>query len=225
MLTEWMDETVTPCSEELTGNPRLQILICGVKEEMRELVVLVGPAGSGKSTFRRRHPEWAVVSKDDIRRNVFGRDFDLLYEDAVARVFAATLVEAVDSPAEVVCVDNTNLTRAERSEMIEVARASGRVPIAYVMPHAPVDVLYKRKLDQLALLASNNPGVVVGGFPEERYLMMYNRYEEVDEEEGFVKVFREVEPLPQSRKRARTARKKRRSTTLRRLDALPLFSQ
>ena len=188
------------------------------------MVVLVGPAGSGKSTFRSRHPEWAVVSKDDIRRSVFHRDFDLLYEDAVTNIFAATLVEAVQSPAEVVCVDNTNLTSAERSELIDVARASGRVPVAYVMPHAPRDILYKRKLSQLETLASNNPDIVVGGFPEERYAMMYDRYEEITDDEGFVKVFREVQSLPTSKKRARSARK-RRSNTLRRLDALPLFSQ
>lgn len=189
------------------------------------MVVLVGPAGSGKTTFRNRHPEWAVVSKDDIRRSVFHRDFDLLYEDAVTNIFAATLVEAVESPAEVVCVDNTNLTRAERGELIDVARASERVPVAYVMPSAPRDLLYKRKLAQLKLLASGNPGIVVGGFPEERYTMMYNRYEEVSENEGFVKIFKEVEPLPSPKKRNVRAARKRRTNTLRRLDALPLFSQ
>ena len=202
----------------------MPILIRGVRK-MRELVVLVGPAGSGKTTFRNRHPEWAIVSKDDIRRSVFHRDFDLRFESAVTNIFAATLVEAVQSPAEVVCVDNTNLTRAERGELIDVARASKRVPVVYIMPSAAREVLYKRKLSQLDLLASSNPGIVVGGFPEERYTMMYNRYEEVSEDEGFVKIFREVEPLPASKKRRTRATRKRRTSTLRRLDALPLFSQ
>ena len=166
-----------------------------------------------------------MVSKDDIRRNVFRRDFDLKYEDAVTNIFAATLVEVVQSSAEIVCVDNTNLTRVERGELIDVARASGRVPVAYVMPRAPQDILYKRKLEQLEMLASNNSEIAVGGFPEERYTMMYNRYEEVSEKEGFVKVFREVEPLPSRRKGMTRATRKRRKSTLRRLDALPLFSQ
>ena len=208
----------------MTAAPRFAILICGVRK-MRELVVLVGPAGSGKTTFRNRHPEWAVVSKDDIRRCVFRRDFDLQYEDAVTSIFAATLVEAVQSPAEVVCVDNTNLTRAERSELIDVARASGRIPVAYVMQSAARDILYKRKLAQLDMLASDNPGMAVGGFPEERYKMMYNRYEEVSEDEGFVRIFKEVEPLASPKKRTARPARKRRSNTLRRLDAFPLFSQ
>ncbi|MCK4581530.1 MAG: AAA family ATPase, partial [Dehalococcoidia bacterium] len=78
---------------------------------MRQLVVLVGLPGSGKTSFRERHPKWAVVSKDDIRRTVFHRDFDLDYEDAVERIFTAALVETVQSSAQVVCVDSTNLTR------------------------------------------------------------------------------------------------------------------
>ena len=192
---------------------------------MRQLAVLVGLAGSGKTTFRDHRPEWAVVSKDDIRRSIFHRDFDLKYESAVTNIFAAMLVEAVESPAEVVCVDNTNLTRAERQELIEVARASGRQPIAYVMPPAPLDCLYERKLHQLEVLAADNSGIVVGGFPRERYVMMYNRYEEVSEDEGFATVFKEVAPL-RSRKvrRARPARR-RRARPLRQLDPLPLFSQ
>ncbi len=187
--------------------------------------MLVGPSGSGKTTFRNRHPEWAIVSKDDIRRSVFHRDFDLRYEDAVTNIFAASLIEAVESPADVVCVDNTNLTRAERGALVDVAHASKRVPVAYVMPSAPRDVLYKRKLAQLDLLASSNPEIVVGGFPEERYAMMYSRYEEVSEDEGFVKVFKEVAPLPSAKKRRVRATHKRRTKTLRRLDALPLFAQ
>ena len=84
---------------------------------------------------------------------VFNRDFDLSYEEVVDRIFAAVLVETVESPAEVVCVDNTNLTREERSSLIEVALASGRESVAHVMPLLSLETLYRRKQAQLRELA------------------------------------------------------------------------
>ncbi len=187
---------------------------------MRELVVLVGLPGSGKTSFCSHHPDWAVLSKDHIRRNVFHRDFDLAYEDAVDRIFAAMLVETVDSPARVVCVDNTNLTRGVRAPLIEVARLSGRTPIAYVMPVLPMETMYARKLRQLEELARNHPEIEVSGFSLDRYEMMYHLYEEVSEDEGFARVFHNTEVAP-VKKRSRRTRGRRSPVP----EPLPLFAQ
>jgi|LZCG01.1.fsa_nt_gb predicted kinase len=189
---------------------------------MRKLVVLVGLSGSGKTTFCKKHPEWAVVSKDHIRRMIFHRDFDLSYEDVVDRIFTAALVEAVDSPAQVVCVDNTNLTREERRSLIEVALLSGREPIAYVMPLLPLETMYKRKMKQLEELARNCPEIVVGGFSRERYERIYRSYEAVCEDEGFARVIHEVPPL-QPRRRAKRVRRTRRRREGE-VKPLPLFA-
>ena len=194
---------------------------------MKQLIVLVGLAGSGKTTFRKQYPEWAVVSKDDIRRTIFCCDFDLDYENTVERIFAATLVEAVDSPAHTVCVDNTNLTRAERQSLVDVARLSGREPIAFVMPKLSLEELYARKQRQLMQLSSEHPDIRVNGFPQERYEMFYRQYEEVSDEEGFAKVVRKASvPVPTPPKTARV-RKGRRARTrgLPELKPLPLFAQ
>jgi len=56
---------------------------------MKRLVVLVGLPGSGKTAFQKRHPEWAVVSKDAIRRVIFHCNHAPEYEGVVDRVFAA----------------------------------------------------------------------------------------------------------------------------------------
>ena len=192
---------------------------------MRELIVLVGLPGSGKTSLRVQHPEWAVVSKDEIRRTVFRHDFDLAYEEAVERIFAATLVEAVDSPAQIICVDNTNLTRVERQPLIEVAQVSGRQVIAYVMPLLPLEILYEQKRAQLRTLAHQRPDLKVNGFPRDRYEAMYHRYEDVEEQEGFNEIVRaEIPSVLLSRlepKQSRTVR--RRVPVSRELQPLPLF--
>jgi len=193
---------------------------------MKRLVVLVGLPGSGKTSFREGHPEWAAVSKDDIRRTVFHRDFDLDYEDAVERIFSVALVEAVQSPAQVVCVDNTDITRAERQPLIEVACLSDREPVAHVMPLLPLEMMYERKQQQLEDLVHDYAGLKVSGFPKDRYEAMYNRYEAVSEDEGFSRITNEVPLLSPLRgtKRTRRARRKR----IRRVDELkplPLFAQ
>jgi hypothetical protein len=185
---------------------------------VKKLVVLVGLAGSGKT-------EWAVVSKDHIRRMIFHRDFDLPYEGAVDRIFATALVEAVDSPAEVICVDNTNLTCEERRSLIEVARLSGREPIAYVMPLPSLETLYNRKQSQLQELASEHPEIRVGGFERARYERIYHSYEPVSDDEEFAKVIREVAPLqPQKTNRIRKVRRAR-VKRVPELKSLPLFAQ
>ena len=194
---------------------------------MRELIVLVGLPGSGKTSLRKQHPEWAVVSKDEIRRTVFHHDFDLAYEETVERIFAAMLVEAVESPAQVVCVDNTNLTRVERRPLIEVAQLSGRQPVAYVMPLLPLEILYEQKRMRLETLARQSPDLKVNGFPKERYEMMYRRYERVEEREGFAKIIRaEIPSILLSRlepERSQKRRRQRRLPVNSDLQPLPLF--
>lgn len=187
----------------------------------RQLVVLVGLPGSGKTSFRKRRPQWAVVSADEVRRTVFHCDYDPAYEDAVKRIFAATLVEVVESSVAVVCVDSTNLTRAERQPLVEVARLTGREPIAHVMPVLSLDVLYARKQEELQVLSREHPEIRVNGFPRDRYEAVYRRYEDVGDDEGFTQVVREVLPvLPR-----REARRLRRAPAERVSDPepLPLF--
>jgi protein phosphatase len=107
------------------------------------LVVLVGAAGSGKSTFAARHFSTdEVLSSDAFRALVRGDEadqratktaFSILHREVVRRLAAGSLV----------VVDATNVEQHARRALVARARAS-RVPAIAIVLALPADVVYAR---------------------------------------------------------------------------------
>jgi predicted kinase len=161
---------------------------------MKELIVLVGLPGSGKTAHQREHPDWVIVSRSAIRQAMFRCSFDPAFEATVDRIFHSALVEALDSPADVVCIDEPNLTCEERAPFVELAKLSSREPVAHVMAEVPTEAAYERMQRNLKRLAFEKPHLRMRSFPRKAYEALAGRYEPVDDAEGFSVIERSTAP-------------------------------
>ena len=103
------------------GPSRIDIPACA-------LVVLIGAAASGKSTFAARHfAADAIVSSDQLRTEVSGpTSNDLVFAEL------HRLVQARLSAGLVIVVDATNTDWMWRAQLVADARRYGRAAIAIV---------------------------------------------------------------------------------------------
>ena len=94
------------------------------------LVLLVGPAGSGKSTFARRHfPPDAVLSSDAFRAVVSGNEADQSATEAAFRMLHAA-ADLRLARGLLTVVDATNVTQAAREPLLAMAERHGRPAVA-----------------------------------------------------------------------------------------------
>lgn len=112
------------------------------------LVVLVGAAGAGKSTFAARHFEPAEVLSSDAFRAILTGDeanqnatrpaFAILHREVARRLAAGRLV----------VVDATNVERHARRALLARARAAGHPAVAIVLA-LPEAVVHARNAGRL----------------------------------------------------------------------------
>ncbi|MFE2751860.1 polynucleotide kinase-phosphatase [Actinosynnema sp. NPDC059335] len=97
------------------------------------LVVLVGASGSGKSTFARRHFAPTQVLSGDFFRGLVADDEN--DQSASAAAFEALHFVAGKRLAagRTTVVDATNVQRADRAHLVELARAHDVLPVAIVL--------------------------------------------------------------------------------------------
>jgi protein phosphatase len=107
------------------------------------VVVLIGPAGVGKSTFAARHfrPD-EILSSDELRGAIRGDPTDQTVTRVAFRILHRELAKRL-ADGQLVVVDATNLTRAARLSLLRAALATG-VQVTAIVLVAPAALVHAR---------------------------------------------------------------------------------
>jgi len=145
------------------------------------LVVLVGPPGSGKSTWARRNGRGAIhVSQDGLIDAISPDGFEHVYRPIYAAAEGA-LARAALASGHTVVVDRTNRTREHRRRWLEIAREV-RCPVVAVVMTASAALCRSRNRER-------DPKWRLS---EERMERMLAALEPVHQAEGFSAVFEDT---------------------------------
>ena len=148
------------------------------------LVVLVGPPGSGKSTWARNNGRGAIhVSQDGLIDAISPDGFEHVYRPIYAAAEDAVARAALES-GHTVIVDRTNRTREHRQRWLHIARDANCSAVAVVMS-ASASLCRSR----------NRERAPERRLSEERMERMLASLEEVRPAEGFRAIFEDTSTL------------------------------
>ena len=126
------------------------------KIPLHSLVIMIGPAGSGKSrTASLKFSPYEIVGSEDIRYELIGDYQRMDINDIVFREVHRRVLMKLEMGERVV-VDATNLRKKDRVGLAEIGSKLG-VPIYYIVCNRPLAV----KLEDGAHSWRNNPSGII----------------------------------------------------------------
>lgn len=153
----------------------------------KELVMLVGNIGSGKSTLCKKYQKkgYVVLSRDTLRYAIGGGEyiFNKKFEPIISRLVLIMFEEFLDLTVPIV-VDETTMNRSFRSRYILLAKEYGYKVKCHVMPKLTMKKSVQRRL--------NNPhGKYSKRVWESVWKRLNKMYEEPSLGEGINKIIKE----------------------------------
>lgn len=118
-------------------------------KNMKELVILVGNIGSGKSTLSKQYAEkgYVIISRDALRYMIGGGKyrFDPIIEPGIS-AGNLSLIQIFMELGESIVIDETNLLRRIRFNYLALADQFNYKKKAVVLPYLSKEESVKRKM-------------------------------------------------------------------------------
>lgn len=119
---------------------------------MKTLTILIGNIGAGKSTYikelLKKNSNSLVFSKDMIRYMIGGGNyiFDLNIEPLITKVGFYFVESAIIEGKYNIIIDETNMSKFQRAEYLDIAEVWGYKKVAIIMPKLSKSESVNRRL-------------------------------------------------------------------------------
>jgi len=116
---------------------------------MKQMVLMVGVPGSGKSTVSQRLIDkgFAVLNADSIRQELWGDANDQREPEKVFEVFHQRMDVLLDEGKDII-IDNANTNPRHREQLITRAKAKGYTDIQLWILDVPLETCLQRNRDR-----------------------------------------------------------------------------